>query len=146
VTVPVATVDGGDVGTGCWVDGHWGQYASDRVISIARFDFGWAPDDHLQELVVQYALSRLNCIGTAGVEADAAQRAAMDYHNAQYEGARKYPADLNTVDEWRIELSDKALEHMNSCIVHDDQGPTAWFDWMDGELFLFTADEWRDTW
>lgn len=142
----VATVDGGDVLTGCWIDGHWGQYAPDRLISIARFSFGWTTDDALDELTILYSLARLNCIGTSGVEADEAQAAVRDYHNKMYSGARKYPADLNTVDEWRYELADKALDYINSCLVHDDEGPLAWFDWMDGELFLFPADEWSSMW
>lgn len=25
---------------GCWVDGHWGQYGSSRVIKLAQ-EFGW---------------------------------------------------------------------------------------------------------
>lgn len=42
---------------GCWVDGHWGQFGSSRVIQIAH-EFGWQdylvvhPDD---EFIHDYA-------------------------------------------------------------------------------------------
>lgn len=29
--------------SGCWIDGHWGQYAVERLLSIAK-DLGWGYD------------------------------------------------------------------------------------------------------
>lgn len=37
------TVAGQVVETGCWIDGHWGQYANDRLAEIADSHFDWMP-------------------------------------------------------------------------------------------------------
>jgi len=42
------TVKGQLVEPGCWVAGHWGQYALDRLAEIAEI-FGWQPDTWMDD-------------------------------------------------------------------------------------------------
>jgi hypothetical protein len=41
------TVQLSPAASGCWVDGHWGQYGAARVIEIAQ-EFGYADHDALE--------------------------------------------------------------------------------------------------
>lgn len=41
-------VNGATFEPGCYIDGHWGQYATDRLAEIAE-RIGWAPDTWMQD-------------------------------------------------------------------------------------------------
>jgi len=109
---------------GCWIDGHWGQYGPDRLVSIAVMH-GWdvSPDD--DELVLM-AQARLDDIGTG--------RTAFE------ELCEKHGLVEDHALECIVSLSEDAEQYLN------DQCPDGYsFGWHDGEFYLWDDDDWKET-
>ena len=56
---------GGWADTGCWIDGHWGQYGPDRLISIAVTQ-GWELEGDDAALAAARAHLRPAPVGSSG--------------------------------------------------------------------------------
>jgi len=99
---------------GCWIDGHWGQYAVARMVDIANdYGFGKGGDRDDVELV-DIALRHLASIGPSSSE---------DITDDEYETLSQSADD---VEQW----------------LTDNVAPTGYyFTWIDGEMFLTDDDE-----
>lgn len=99
---------------GTWIDGSWGQYAPDRIISIAD-DYGFT--------------------GSQGNDdekwIDVAVRRSQELHRFEDEREQVYLWDV------QIELADEALHYMNTTLAAEGWS----FDWFEGELH-YHSDEW----
>lgn len=111
-----ATVNGHPADPGCYVDGHCGQYAPDRLADVAE-SFGWRPFDVVDD--DPRTLRRI---------ADTLER--VDGADAHHD-----PVWL-TLWERHTETADAILDWLN----HHTPGLWLW-DWQDGEIFLFAVDE-----
>jgi hypothetical protein len=120
VDLPVV-VAGEEWRTGCYVDGWWGQYASDRLVSIAC-SLSWG-DDAGPELrrVIDYSLSR-----------------AAHLHAAP----EPAPEVLEWYADWIGDIDDACLDYLN-CLIYGDV-PMFMFGWSDGELFLLHLADWEE--
>ena len=88
---------------GCWIDGHWGQYAAVRLCELATAHGGPA--------FLSYGVGE-----------------AMDS-----------PVDARDHDG-EMWAADDALSWMNDHVA--PQG--FYFDWCEGELFLWSDDDWAE--
>lgn len=127
VAVRIELLNGGGwADTGCWIDGHWGQYGPDRLISIAVTQ-GWELEGD-DAALAQIAFTRLDEIGPRGDEAERLVQAFADEHDV-------LDCDVFT---FLVELADEAETWLN------DQCPEGFaFGWYDGEFFL-QPNEWRE--
>lgn len=101
---------------GCWIDGHWGQYGSTRLIEIAR-GFGWQLTDEEIAALVAYTGGAETFTQSDGTEADTA--------------------------DWILNqggLADAAEEWMNENVAPDGYS----FGWNDGEFFLGSSEWWEE--
>lgn len=113
---------------GCWIDGHWGQYGSDRLIQIAMAE-GWQASTPQDGLLADIACTRLDDMGTRADLSDGLIARFL----ANYGGTGTSEGD---VLGFIIELSDDCDRWLN------DQLPEGYsFGWYDGEFFL-QSDEW----
>ena len=108
---------------GCWIDGHWGQYGPDRLVSLAVTE-GWDvnPDD---DEFVAMAQARLDDIGTA--------RTTFEDLCEQHGYTESHALECIT------DLSTEAEQYLN------DQCPEGYsFGWHDGEFYLQSTEWWEE--
>lgn len=112
---------------GCWIDGHWGQYGPDRLISIAVAQ-GWGPAEDSEAspievaLLVELAQDRLDDIGTS--------RTTFEDRLARFGRTEGWYFDEQP------DLADEVENWLNSICPEGYS-----FGWYDGEFYL-QSDEW----
>lgn len=119
---------------GCWIDGHWGQYAPDRLIRIALNE-GWRAQGPEDELLADIACTRLDEIGSR-----ADTTAALCNQWIARFGRFEHAIDAEgEVLSFIPELSDECEQWLN------DQCPEGYnFGWHDGEFFLQSTEWWEE--
>lgn len=100
---------------GCWVDGHWGQYASARLVELAKI-FGY--DD---EKIIDLAARHMDECTHGGI------------------ATRSMPLTGDEMDEL-VEGADEAIGWLSEHIAPEGTS----FGWQDGEVFLQTEEWWED--
>lgn len=113
VKVPRATADD----AGCWIDGHWGQYGTARLVQIAAA-YGYVdhPSGALSAMtdLAEEHLASMGPSDSPGI--------TDDEHDALMDSADEVEAWLNTY-----------------------VAPTGhYFGWHDGEFFLWSDEQWED--
>lgn len=104
--------------TGCYIDGHWGQYGIARLVDIAR-GYGYGDD---------------NLPGTAEVIAIASKKLE----------AMTYPSrDITLTDDEEERLSD-ASDEVEDWLNHNVAPDGYSFGWHDGEFFFASAQWWEE--
>lgn len=153
----IVNVNGIPAETGCYIDGHWGQYGPDRLAEIAE-GFDWVPDDPLDDpRELRNIADNLADDADDGVvnvhapqgwtEADAWERhheaaeRILDWLNDHTHGTRKSDGADVTWGE-----VDGAWFLNDGTVVPDDQEVRKFvWHWHDGEVFLSTICDDPDT-
>lgn len=132
----ITLLNGTEVDSGCLIDGHWGQYATDRLVQLA-LDCGWEPMTRRDRLLAECARARIHNMGPNLGDMGDALVAYFDWHNGDRTVGPIYdePADIeDRVLEFIIELADDAEDWLNNQIPEPNPG---WaFGWHDGEFYL----------
>ncbi len=110
---------------GCWIDGHWGQYATARLIEIAAAH-GWADD-------CTYDYDK------PGVEDERTATELASAHLASI-GPSSSAGITDSEHEYLIEASDAAEEWLNQHVAPEGFS----FSWYDGEFFLWSDETWEE--
>lgn len=123
---------------GCLVDGWWGQFAPDAVVSLAS-RAGWVPEDEFWAQVARYSLARYHAVAYVDADTEMVAQEVLIWYN-QHHADRV--TDVWIVDEWAIELADRVEGWLNSQVpVGPDGDPLFVFEWVDGEFFLSPVEE-----
>ena len=110
---------------GCWIDAHWGQYGTARLIEIAA-SYGWVDD----------------CTFGYDKPGEEDSRTAVDIAAAHLAsiGPSESPEISSDEFEYMLEAADAAEEWMNAHVA-----PAGYsFGWFEGEFFLWSFEQWEE--
>ena len=114
---------------GCWIDGHWGQYGTDRLVQIASAWGFVGSGDERDRLLITYC----------------SQRVERDEATALAALLPLMTPDERDAAEWQIAEEVYSLADDAESWLNEHAAPEGYsFGWHDGEFFLWSTETWEE--
>lgn len=147
-------VNGQPADTGCWVEGHWGQYGPDHLADQAE-TLGWEPDtwsdDPRQLRDIADTIEAWNFPSSYGVTSQLWELRVEALDKLEFWLNDHTPPVCPDCGDTMYPTSDGFYRHdttrHGTCGADAIDSPIFYlWGWSDGEFYLWTVEDWENSW